>query len=276
MVELLVVITIIGMLMGLILPAIQGAREHGRRIKCVNNLHQLSLAAMNLESSQGTFPGFENTVNGQTLSWAIMLLPYMERTDLWNLYKGTAPVSTGTASNVPNLQLFICPSDPPTGATNGPSSYTANGWVFQDGTNSNYQGLSQSGIRDGASMTLMISENLQLYSTTSGGTVSGGTAAHSHSWADTTPMNVSFGYGTPPAASNIVNANSYPQTMVDNIESNHSVGACAAFCDGHVILLRGDTDCASATSTFEQLVNPNDMATGSNAILDESKFSFPL
>ena len=89
-------------------------------------------------------------------------------------------------------------------------------------------------------------------------------------------MNVSFGYGTPPAASNIVNANSYPQTMVDNIESNHSVGACAAFCDGHVILLRGDTDCASATSTFEQLVNPNDMATGSNAILDESKFSFPL
>ena len=57
-------------------------------------------------------------------------------------------------------------------------------------------------------------------------------------------MNVSFGYGTPPAASNIVNANSYPQTMVDNIESNHSVGACAAFCDGHVILLRGDTDCA--------------------------------
>ena len=116
LVELLVVITIIGMLMGLILPAIQGAREHGRRIKCVNNLHQLSLAAMNLESSQGTFPGFENTVNGQTLSWAIMLLPYMERTDLWNLYKGTVPVSTGTASNVPNLQLFICPSDPPTGA----------------------------------------------------------------------------------------------------------------------------------------------------------------
>ena len=61
LVELLVVITIIGMLMGLILPAIQGAREHGRRIKCVNNLHQLSLAAMNLESSQGTFPGFQNT-----------------------------------------------------------------------------------------------------------------------------------------------------------------------------------------------------------------------
>ena len=64
----------------------------------------------------------------------------------------------------------------PLALRNGPSSYTANGWVFQDGTNSNYQGLSQSGIRDGASMTLMISENLQLYSTTSGGTVSGGTA----------------------------------------------------------------------------------------------------
>ena len=68
-------------------------------------------------------------------------------------------------------------------------------------------------------------------------------------------MNVSFGYGTPPAASNIVNANKYPQTLVDNIESNHSVGACAAFCDGHVILLRGDTDCAAGPppSTFEHV-----------------------
>ena len=50
-----------------------------------------------------------------------------------------------------------------------PSSYTANGWVFQDGTSTSpqFQGLTQGGIPDGASMTLMISENLQLYTNTS-------------------------------------------------------------------------------------------------------------
>ena len=62
LVELLVVITIIGMLMALLLPAVQAAREAGRRATCMNNQKNISLALMTYEGSRKAFPGLLNTV----------------------------------------------------------------------------------------------------------------------------------------------------------------------------------------------------------------------
>ena len=62
LVELLVVITIIGMLVALLLPAVQNARERGRQLSCLNNLKQLSLATVSHDSSKGQFPGYTQII----------------------------------------------------------------------------------------------------------------------------------------------------------------------------------------------------------------------
>jgi len=90
LVELLVVITIIGMLVALLMPAVQAAREAGRRTTCSNNLHQLSTASLSYEALNKKFPGYKNSVNGRDVSWVVVLLPWLERRDLWKQWeKGT-------------------------------------------------------------------------------------------------------------------------------------------------------------------------------------------
>src|ERR1700760_2430409 len=102
LIELLVVIAIIAVLIALLLPAVQQAREAGRRTQCKNNLKQLGLAMFNYESSYGIFPmavlipwaGPDNQNNldisdvgsggGFGPNWAIALLPYIEQGNLYN------------------------------------------------------------------------------------------------------------------------------------------------------------------------------------------------
>ena len=96
LVELLVVIAIIGMLVGLLLPAVQQAREAARQMQCNNHLRQLALAALNVETSSRTFPsggwGYlwmgdpEGGLNwGQPGSWCYTLLPALEQNALFQL-----------------------------------------------------------------------------------------------------------------------------------------------------------------------------------------------
>jgi prepilin-type N-terminal cleavage/methylation domain-containing protein len=83
LVELLVVIAIIGVLMGLLLPAVQSAREAGRRVTCTNNQYQIALAASRFNDSNGFMPGWRNQLitNSGTLfpSWPVMILPLAQR-----------------------------------------------------------------------------------------------------------------------------------------------------------------------------------------------------
>jgi prepilin-type N-terminal cleavage/methylation domain-containing protein len=83
LVELLVVIAIIGTLVGLLLPAVQAARESARRSKCLSNLKQMGLAVLNYEAAKGRFPAgnyqTELFSDVQTAySFALPILPFME------------------------------------------------------------------------------------------------------------------------------------------------------------------------------------------------------
>ena len=129
LVELLVVIAIIGILVGLLLPAVQQAREAARRMQCSNNLKQLGLALHNYESANKKFPiGFIDNFNGTGRlddggwSWACAVLPYIEQSALYNsLDLGFRPYGTvGTISDPGGrnnagaarpLPSFRCPSD---------------------------------------------------------------------------------------------------------------------------------------------------------------------
>jgi prepilin-type N-terminal cleavage/methylation domain-containing protein len=123
LVELLVVVAIIGMLMGLALPAINAAREAGRRTQCVNHLRQLALAALSYESAHGSLPGGGwgerwGPVPGrvgrrQPAAWSYGLLPYLERKDLAEL-GSDVPLAQREAQitkllPIP-LAVFHCPS----------------------------------------------------------------------------------------------------------------------------------------------------------------------
>jgi prepilin-type N-terminal cleavage/methylation domain-containing protein len=122
--EMLVVISIIGMLMALLLPAVQASRESARRAICQNHLKQLGLAMLNHESAYGRFPsggwGFSwvgdpdrGTGKSQPGGWTYNLLPYLERGDLARIGQGK-PFATKkddlTAVVQIPVTLFNCPS----------------------------------------------------------------------------------------------------------------------------------------------------------------------
>lgn len=125
LVELLVVISIIGVLIGLLLPAVQAVREAARRMQCQSNLKQLGLAALNFESAERRFPsggwgyqwqGFAdiNSPAGQPGSWTFSLLPYLEQSSLYHLgsYRSSAvdrdrALRQRLRSSVP---IYNCPS----------------------------------------------------------------------------------------------------------------------------------------------------------------------
>lgn len=137
LVELLVVIAIIGVMVGLLLPAVQAAREAARRMQCSNNLKQLGLAAHNFESSFKYFPPTQHTkvyteTDGTRVTrtsdapFQVAMMPYFEqgsKYDLFNLDYNTnsdAPLHTSIPANpgvnaaarATDVPTFLCPSDP--------------------------------------------------------------------------------------------------------------------------------------------------------------------
>ncbi len=95
LVELLVVITIIAILMALLLPAVQMAREAARRSSCQNNLKQIGLAMQQFHTTNGNFPPGEVGMNTNDIGWGTYLLPYLDQVDLYKqaLNSSTAPMA---------------------------------------------------------------------------------------------------------------------------------------------------------------------------------------
>ena len=138
LVELLVVIAIIGTLVGLLLPAVQAAREAARRNTCAANLTQFSKALTIRETATKDLPGYINTL-GITGSnqmvrapWYVTIFPQLEQPQLyerWSSGKMDFDGSVTGQSNFTGLEIFVCPSNPPVTQGQPVTAYVANtGW----------------------------------------------------------------------------------------------------------------------------------------------------
>jgi prepilin-type N-terminal cleavage/methylation domain-containing protein/prepilin-type processing-associated H-X9-DG protein len=195
LIELLVVIAIIGVLIALLLPAVQAAREAARRIQCANNLKQIGLALHSYHASWNSFPvGFLYAYQGVLpissplqYRWSALaqMAPYLEQTNLYNTINFDFPIAhkpaggpslfwpyfpANTTAMATHVALFLCPSDdaPAPASDSGPTSYAfcsgdgANGGDATDADGVFILGRPQSvaSVTDGTSQTAAASEQL--------------------------------------------------------------------------------------------------------------------
>lgn len=193
LVELLVVITIIGILIALLLPAVQSAREAARRAQCVNGMKQLGLALIHYHDMAQCFPAYNQfsgngTGDYQGYGCFIRILPFLEETALYEEVKRRSrnfydPITTSIDGYVNHIDrrrpAFLCPSDRPHPGYYGNSNYAVCmgsniGWdsMFtvpvtsasvasgENGMFRMYAPVKVSDVTDGTSNTIMISEFL--------------------------------------------------------------------------------------------------------------------
>ena len=147
LIELLVVIAIIGVLIGLLLPAVQRIRETANRLKCKNNLKQIGLALHNYHDGMGRLPpGYQTAVGpnnsdlGPGWGWAAILLPYLEQGNLQQQIRLDRQIfdPANAAARTTVLPVFSCPSEVK------PGTFTvvdANGNPVCDVARGNYLGM---------------------------------------------------------------------------------------------------------------------------------------
>jgi prepilin-type N-terminal cleavage/methylation domain-containing protein/prepilin-type processing-associated H-X9-DG protein len=127
LVELLVSITIIGMMMAILLPAVQAAREAARLMQCQCNLRQVGLAVLHYENQLQTFPPSSYWRSGAVPhdyvelpyyrhNWAILVLPFMENQSLFNQFDLSVPISGSNsarnmAARATRIPVMLCPTD---------------------------------------------------------------------------------------------------------------------------------------------------------------------
>ena len=269
-VELLVVIAIIGILIALLLPAVEAAREPARRAQCTNNQKQIALGMMNYEESHRCFPGYANRVGsdekGAALlaSWVVPIFPYCEQNDLWQTWSKGEPKR-------PRVSWLTCPSDLiPEGKSDEPwlnyvvncgrpgDNDTAAEGVFHNHTLDGQPVLVTLDYlrqHDGDAHTLLLAENVQ-----------------AGQWTDTQEANVGMVWWEKAEQSSPFRycreAGDRPQDLkFARPSSRHPGGAVATFCDGHAQFLREDID----YQVYQHLMTPDSKAAGVPGKLDPDK-----
>ena len=291
LVELLVVITIIAMLVGLLTPAVIAARAAARKAQCMNNLKNLGDALIQFDLAKGRFPGYADNVPGykdasgnpMSASWTVMILPYIQRNDIWDQYRRNNVSGLGDIE----IDLFACPSDHETEnasvnrlsyvANTGqedqdittagiPFDWPANGvFLFHPSTKSYHTTAPR--IVDGSQHTLLLSENLQAGSWNEARTYIASSTTRSDMeaevgmiwWLDRADPTVRP--VTPPSGYKINDLSS----TVPSPSSGHSGGVNVVYCDGHCQFLREDID----YDVLARLMTPD----GKNAMVSGTKVS---
>ncbi len=172
LVEMLVVITIIGILMALILPAISAARARAQRTTCADNMRNVAQALTIEASRKGYFPYYVSAVGTKNINWTAAALKHI-RGDVYDQWVSPS----GSAIADLEIGLFLCPSDLQTSGTNGKISYVYNaGRPDSTGTPADHRenGVGHSANatprvqvpldfisrHDGIQLTILLSENL--------------------------------------------------------------------------------------------------------------------
>ncbi|MBN2296795.1 MAG: DUF1559 domain-containing protein [Pirellulales bacterium] len=277
LVELLVVIAIIGILIALLLPAVQAAREAARRMQCTNNLKQIGSALHNYNASYGCFPAgtiidYINTekcgVDCRGTSFYLSILPFFEEAAVEGIYDYDAPNrwfdQTQAARNrlkKTRLHFYICPSQTEWssylprldyfGITGG-KNFKSAGWrghVFEDGVMYMNSYTKIRDITDGTACTMAVGESVHPSRWGDGGvpgSYGDGCVGGAGTWwlGGATPKNDPGGL----SVGRILRSTMHPinssilciEPWDDNdvpCGSKHAGGANFLFCDGHVTFL---------------------------------------
>jgi prepilin-type processing-associated H-X9-DG protein len=272
LIELLVVIGIIGLLIGLLLPAIQAARESARRTSCTNNLKQIGLALQSYHDSHQALPpgyisNFDNSGNdlGPGWGWAAMLLPFIEEGNLHQSIQFGLPIESpaNAAARLTLVTSYLCPSDSPEPkwtATKYDLSGTPTATIC-DVASANYIGVfgtSEPGVNgdgvffrdaklafrhisDGTSVTIIVGERShRLCQATWVGSVTGANLYPPP--GSTAPPVVDNATGMILGHTGDGNGPGSANSYVNQFSSMHGRGANFVFADGHVQFLVEEID----------------------------------
>jgi prepilin-type N-terminal cleavage/methylation domain-containing protein/prepilin-type processing-associated H-X9-DG protein len=267
MIELLTVVAIIAVLIALLLPAVQAAREAARRTQCHNNLLQLGVALGNYVSTHGVLPPgvvndkgpIQNIPQGYHFGWTVQILPYIEHGNLYRLFdfrRGVYEGSNLTAQSN-RVGMLMCPSDSWPGSTNymgchhdveGPIDVDNHGVLY---LNSH---VAYDDITDGRAYTILLGEAL------------GGPSLGWASGTRGTLRNTGSPLNEPDAAvhprgfggfggfsaidlaksqeelSALIKSGALPVSFVGGFSSRHPNGANFLFCDGSARFLTKTID----------------------------------